>query len=50
MAYAYASAFATASARQAAANVNWTVNGGEGNIRYSPLTQINRTIGDITTV
>ncbi len=24
------------------ADVNWTVNGGEGNIRYSPLTQINR--------
>jgi quinoprotein glucose dehydrogenase len=52
MAYAYASAFATASdsatatsdrsARQAPANVNWTVNGGDGNIRYSPLTQIDR--------
>jgi quinoprotein glucose dehydrogenase len=25
-----------------AGDVNWTVNGGEGNIRYSPLTQINR--------
>ncbi|MDO8678735.1 MAG: PQQ-binding-like beta-propeller repeat protein, partial [Acidobacteriota bacterium] len=23
-------------------DVNWTVNGGEGNIRYSPLDQINR--------
>jgi len=26
-----------------AGNVNWSVNGGEGNIRYSPLTQIDRT-------
>jgi quinoprotein glucose dehydrogenase len=24
-------------------NVNWAINGGEGNIRYSPLTQIDRT-------
>jgi quinoprotein glucose dehydrogenase len=29
-------------AEQAAGNVDWTVNGGEGNIRYSPLTQIDR--------
>ncbi len=25
-----------------AGDVNWPINGGEGNIRYSPLTQINR--------
>ncbi len=42
MAYAYASAFATASTQQTPANINWTVNGGDGNIRYSPLTQIDR--------
>jgi len=34
--------FARATARQPAANVNWSVNGGDGNIRFSPLTQINK--------
>src|SRR6266540_3466192 len=28
---------------RAAADADWPVNGGIGNIRYSPLTQINRT-------
>ena len=37
-----ASVFAKVTARQASPNVNWTINGGEGNIRYSPLTQINK--------
>ena len=23
-------------------NVNWTINGGENNIRFSPLTQVNK--------
>jgi quinoprotein glucose dehydrogenase len=31
------------SAGQTSANVNWSVNGGDGNSRYSPLTQIDRT-------
>ena len=36
------SAFAKATAGQHLADVNWPINGGVDNIRYSPLTQINQ--------
>ena len=39
---ALAPAFARASAGQADGNVNWAINGGENNIRFSPLTQVNK--------
>ena len=38
----FAPAIARATAQQAAANVDWSINGGDGNIRFSPLTQINK--------
>ena len=37
-----ASALAKAPARQASPDVNWAINGGDNNIRFSPLTQINK--------
>ena len=35
-------AVTSAAAFRQPADVNWAINGGEGNIRYSPLTQINK--------
>jgi quinoprotein glucose dehydrogenase len=35
-------ASALATARQSPPDVNWTINGGEGNSRFSPLTQIDK--------
>ena len=40
--FVYALAFIQAATPAQATDVSWALNGGVDNIRYSPLTQINR--------